>query len=42
MVTDFIIWGVTPPMWRGDVGLFDSDGSPKQSAYAILDELEDN
>ena len=42
VVTDFIIWGVTDPSWRGNVTLFNSDGSPKQSAYAILDELEDN
>ena len=42
VVTDFIIWGTTDPSWRGNVTLFNSDGSPKQSAYAILDELEED
>ena len=42
VVTEFIVWGVTDPAWRGDVVLFHSDGSPKQSVDAILDELEDN
>ena len=42
VVTDFIIWGTTDPCWRGNVTLFNSDGSPKLSYYAILEELEDN
>jgi len=42
VVTDFIIWGTTDPSWRGNVTLFNSDGSPKQSAYAILDELAED
>ena len=39
VVTDFIIWGVIDPAWRGKVTLFNSDGSPKQAVYVILNEL---
>jgi endo-1,4-beta-xylanase len=42
VVTDFIVWGVTDPAWRGNVTLFNNDGSPKQSAYAILKVLEED
>ena len=39
VVRDVIIWGIVPPMWRGDVGLFDSAGEPKPSYYSVMEEL---
>ena len=41
IIHDFVIWGITPPMWRGDVGIFDHEGNPKPSYYAIMDELRE-
>ena len=39
IVKDFVIWGVKDPAWRGDVTLFDRQGQPKPSYYAVMNEL---
>ena len=39
IVKGVIIWGILPPMWRGDVGIFNKQGQPKPSYYAIIKEL---
>jgi len=39
IVRDLVVWGVIPPMWRGDVGLWDSNGNPKPSYYAVMEAL---
>ena len=39
VVRDIIVWGIIPPMWRGDVGIFDKDGIPKPAYWAVMDAL---
>ena len=40
IVRDVVIWGVKDPAWRGDVTLFDRNGEPKPSYYAVMEELK--
>ena len=40
IVIDYVVWGIIPPMWRGDTGLFDREGNPKSSYYSVMEALK--
>lgn len=39
IVRDLVVWGIKDPAWRGDVTLFDKEGTPKPAYWAVMEEL---